>query len=88
MLNSEVIEYLDSNVLFWACSVTSAEGYKVSEALRENGYPFVAVIVLKSNRMTVVSRFEGLTRPNLFLNKLRDVISDNDAYLVVARADR
>jgi len=28
-------------------------------ALRENTYPFLAVIVLKDNRMTVVARIEG-----------------------------
>jgi len=31
----------------------------VSMALRENTYPFLAVIVLKDNRMTVVARIEG-----------------------------
>ena len=31
----------------------------VSQALRENTYPFLALIVLRDNRMTVVARIEG-----------------------------
>ena len=31
----------------------------VSQALRENAYPFLAVIVLRDNRMSVVARIEG-----------------------------
>jgi FAS-associated factor 2 len=52
----EVISYINSNMLFWACSVTTSEGYRVSQALRENGYPFLAVIVLHDGRMSVVGR--------------------------------
>lgn len=33
----------------------------VSQALRENTYPFLAFILLKENRMTVVGRIEGVT---------------------------
>ena len=40
----------------WACSVDSVEGYRVSQALRENTYPFLAVIVQREFRMTVVGR--------------------------------
>jgi FAS-associated factor 2 len=31
----------------------------VSQALRENTYPFLALIVLRQNKMTVVARIEG-----------------------------
>jgi len=31
----------------------------VSQALRENTYPYLALIVLRQNRMTVVARIEG-----------------------------
>ena len=45
-----------NNALFWGCSVDSPEGYRVSQALRESTYPFLAVIVLRQNRMMVVGR--------------------------------
>ena len=43
----------EQNVIFWACSVDSGEGYRVSEALHESMYPFLAVIVLRQNRMMI-----------------------------------
>ena len=48
------------NVIVWACSVDTKEGYRVSQALRESSYPFLALIVLRQNKMMVVGRVEGL----------------------------
>ena len=45
-----------NNALFWGCSVDTQEGYRVSLALRESTYPFLAVIVLRQNKMMVVGR--------------------------------
>lgn len=58
-----VISYINrNNLLFWACSVNLPEGYRVSQALHENTYPFLALIALKdNNRMTVVRKYEGKT---------------------------
>ena len=33
--------------------------FVVSQALRENTYPFLALVVLRDNKMTVVARIEG-----------------------------
>nr|CAD7426099.1 unnamed protein product [Timema monikensis] len=84
----EVIAYINANMLFWACSVTSSEGYRVSQALRENGYPFLALIVLRENRMTVVGRLEGPVESDELLQRLRTVVSENEIALIAARADR
>ena len=43
----------ERNLIFWGCSLESGEGYRVSEALRESTYPFLAVIVLRQNRMMI-----------------------------------
>lgn len=56
LCNPEVIEFINSNCLMWACSVDSLEGYRVSQALRENTYPFLALVVQREFRMTVVGR--------------------------------
>lgn len=62
LIHKEVVNYISrNNIIFWACSIDSPEGYRVSQALRENTYPFLALIVLKNNRMTVVRKFEGQT---------------------------
>ena len=44
--------------------------------------------MLRDNRMTVVGRLEGPQNSNNLIEKLRSLISDNEAYLVMARADR
>ncbi|KAJ8322057.1 hypothetical protein KUTeg_000528 [Tegillarca granosa] len=59
LANPEVVEYINARMLFWACNTNSPEGYRVSQALRENTYPFLALIVLRQNKMTVVARIEG-----------------------------
>ncbi|XP_065343992.1 FAS-associated factor 2 isoform X1 [Cloeon dipterum] len=82
-------EYLRSaNWLLWGCDVNSAEGYRVSQALRENSYPFLAVAVLKGQRMTVVSRYEGHIQPEDLVPLLRTVVTENEASLVAVRAER
>jgi len=83
-----VIELVNDNCLFWGCGVDSTEGYRVSQSLRENTYPFLAVIVQREYRMTVVGRIEGFVNAQVFLEQLRGIMSDNEAFLVVARAER
>lgn len=62
LTHKEVISYLSrNNLIFWACSVDLPEGHKTSQALRENTYPFLALIVLKNSHMTIVRKFEGKT---------------------------
>ncbi|RWS24860.1 FAS-associated factor 2-like protein [Leptotrombidium deliense] len=86
---SEVVNYINrNNVLFWGCSVQLPEGYRVSQALRENTYPFLALIALKDNRMTVVKRFEGKTSVERLLSQMQQSIEDNEASLVAARLER
>ncbi|XP_063602128.1 FAS-associated factor 2-like [Penaeus indicus] len=83
-----LVEYVNNTMVFWGCSVTTAEGYRVSQALRENAYPFLALIVLRDNRMTVVGRLEGPCTPAKLTEQLQLIVRDNEAYLVVARAER
>ena len=56
MSNEGFQDLVRENMLFWGCSVNKPEGYRTSQALRENTYPFLALIVLKNNKMTIVSR--------------------------------
>ncbi len=77
------------NVIVWACSVDTAEGYRVSQALRESTYPFLALIVLRQNKMMVVGRVEGyLGNAEDLCQRLEVVIRDNEAYIVAASAER
>ncbi|KAH3712656.1 hypothetical protein DPMN_072409 [Dreissena polymorpha] len=86
--NEDFIRFVDTSMLFWACDTNSPEGYRVSQALRENRYPFLALIVLRQSRMTVVARIEGPIEPGDLINRLEVLMSDNESSLVAARADR
>lgn len=70
-----------NNLVFWACSVNYPEGYRASQALRENTYPFLALIGLKENRMTVVRRFEGQTNVERLLRYVIETIPCSRATL-------
>ncbi|XP_071110343.1 FAS-associated factor 2-like [Haliotis cracherodii] len=85
---TEVTDFVNGRLLFWACSTNSPEGYRVSQALKENTYPFLCLIVLRDNRMTVVARIEGPLESREMVNRLERVMEDNEASLVAARADR
>jgi len=76
------------NVIVWACSVDTKEGYRVSQALRESSYPFLALIVLRQNKMMVVGRVEGCISLEALIERLEVVIRDNEAYIVAASAER
>ncbi|XP_015909048.1 FAS-associated factor 2 isoform X2 [Parasteatoda tepidariorum] len=86
--NPEVVNFVNTSFIFWGCSVNSPEGYRVSQALRENTYPFLAIIVLRDNRMTVVARIEGQTDPSLLIERLQLIMNDNEASLIAARHER
>lgn len=58
----EVVNYIKRNsLIFWACSIDRKEGYLVSKIMRENTYPFLALVALKSNRMIIAKKFQGKT---------------------------
>ncbi|VDI32867.1 FAS-associated factor 2 [Mytilus galloprovincialis] len=86
--NNDVIDFINSSMLFWSCNTNSPEGYRVSRALRENTYPFLALIVLRQNKMTVVARIEGPIEPVELTRRLERLMSENETSLVAARADR
>ncbi|XP_059170313.1 FAS-associated factor 2-like isoform X2 [Physella acuta] len=89
LCSDNLITFVNSSMLFWACNTSSPEGYRVSQALREHAYPFLAVIVLRENRMSVVARIEGsITGTQELIDRLEQVMAENETSLVAARAER
>ncbi|KAL5110318.1 FAS-associated factor 2 [Taenia crassiceps] len=102
LLDPIFLDFLNSTeqLLFWACSVNSAEGYRVSQILRENTYPFIGVVGLSSNpaylqtsfgsptRMALLGRIEGLNSAPVLIQHLTNIMNDHQATLVAERADR
>ena len=87
--NNDVMQQIEeSNILFWGCSVRKSEGHRVSQALRENTYPFLAMIVLRQHRMVVVGRQEGLVEADTLVQWIRNTITEYEAFIVAARVER
>ncbi|XP_033220467.1 FAS-associated factor 2 [Belonocnema kinseyi] len=86
--NEDVVRCINMHTLFWACNVQSGEGYKVAEALKSGTYPFLALIVLKDNRMTIVGRMEGTPSPEELIERLQTLVDNNEMNLIQARTER
>ncbi len=68
--------------------MNSEEGVRVSYILRENTYPFLALIVLKQSRMVVCERVEGTVGKEELIQRLERAIRENEGELVVERHER
>lgn len=57
LTSQEMIDFLNSHaVIFWSCSIDKVEGRRVVHALHAKTYPYVGVIILRENVMTLVAR--------------------------------
>ena len=88
LCNQELRSYISDNFIVWGCSVKYPEGQRVSEALRESTYPFLAVIVLRQHRMVVVGRQEGYIQPQPLVAWLEQTVREYESFIVAARVDR
>ncbi|CAG2112805.1 unnamed protein product [Medioppia subpectinata] len=89
IISQRFIDFLTQhNVIFWASSVNYTEGYSVSQQLRESTYPFVALIALKNNRMTVVRKLEAITHLEPLLAQLNASVEHNRSSLLQELRER
>jgi FAS-associated factor 2 len=86
--NREVIDYVNRNMLFWACDISSPEGYRVSHSMNARSYPLMVIIALRDNKMTVMGRLEGDCTGEELLGRMQRVVNDNERWLNAARHDR
>lgn len=83
-----VIEYINRNMLFWACDTATPEGFRVSQSVNARAYPLMVVVGLRANKMVIMARLEGDCPADELLRRIRMVVDDNDVWLSQARADR
>ncbi|XP_014236686.1 FAS-associated factor 2 [Trichogramma pretiosum] len=84
----EVIRFINTNTLFWACNIKSGEGYKVAEALRVGTYPFLATIVLKEHKMTIVGKMVGLVQSSTMIRRMQELTEEYESSLSTERHER
>ncbi|BFZ11435.1 hypothetical protein BsWGS_14473 [Bradybaena similaris] len=83
------VGFVNSRMIVWACSTDGPEGQCVSRALGQMNHPFLAVIVLRENQMSVVARFEGHVPGVLeLMAQLEQVMARSQSSLIAARAQR
>lgn len=83
-----VIEYINQRMLFWACDISSPEGYRVSHSINARSYPTMVMVGLRANKMIIMGRMEGDCSGAELLRRLKTVVDENDVWLSQARADR
>uniref|UniRef100_A0A0K8W759 FAS-associated factor 2-B n=1 Tax=Bactrocera latifrons TaxID=174628 RepID=A0A0K8W759_BACLA len=86
--NQSTIDFINRNMLFWGCDVSSPEGYRVSHTLNMHVFPTMVLIAQRNHRMIVVGRFEGDCTPEELIRRMQTVISANEIWLSQARSDR
>lgn len=86
--NAQVIEYINRRMLFWACDVSSPEGYRVSHSINAKVYPVLVIIALRANKMVIMGRMEGYCNAEELIRRMETVVNDNEVWLNQARSER
>uniref|UniRef100_A0A1B0D6K7 Uncharacterized protein n=1 Tax=Phlebotomus papatasi TaxID=29031 RepID=A0A1B0D6K7_PHLPP len=76
--DSQVIAYINRNMLFWACDIASPEGYRVSHSINARTYPIMVVVGMRWNKMIIMGRMEGDCSAEELLRRLQTVVTDNE----------
>lgn len=88
LANPEVIEFINNNMLFWACDIKTPEGYRVSHSINTRSYPAIVVVGVREHKMVIIGRMEGDCAPAEFIGRLQSVINDNKIWLTQERQER
>ncbi|XP_053694542.1 FAS-associated factor 2 [Sabethes cyaneus] len=86
--NTQVVEYVNRRMLFWACDISSPEGYRVSHSINARTYPVLVIIALRANKMVIMGRMEGHCSAEELIRRMDTVVNDNEVWLNQARHDR
>lgn len=86
--NSDVIEYINSNMLLWGCDITTPEGYRVSHSMNIRSYPTLVIVGQRQHKMIIMGRMEGDCTAYELINRLRLIVSENKIWMTRARQDR
>lgn len=89
LADPEVLEFISTNgMLFWACDVSSPEGYRVSHSINIRTYPAVVIIGVREHKMVIMGRMEGHCSAPEFVRRLQSVVNDNKIWMTQERNER
>ncbi|CAG8478610.1 10070_t:CDS:2 [Ambispora gerdemannii] len=94
LTSQDLIRFLrDNDILVWVGNIRNKEAYMVNNKLEATTYPFVAIIVLQTSngmngKMVTVDRIEGLSTPNVLIDRLTNQINQHNPGLQHIRHER
>lgn len=88
LADADVIEYINTNMLFWACDISTPEGYRVSHSINTRLYPAIIIVGVREHKMVIMGRMEGFCAAAEFLRRLQSVVDDNKIWLTQERQER
>lgn len=73
---SDLLEFLHQHqVVVWGGNVRYTEAYQVSHTLQATTYPFLAIVALQTNKMSVMDRIEGPVTSAGIIRRFESVIA-------------
>ena len=82
----EVSDYCDRSAVTWAGQIWDTEAYALSQQLRVSTYPFVAVLMCRSEvEVEIVDRVQGKIEAGSLLNRFRNVMASFETHINTVR---
>ncbi|XP_031627240.1 FAS-associated factor 2 isoform X2 [Contarinia nasturtii] len=89
LADPEVLEFINTNgMLFWACDISTPEGYRVSHSISVRSCPAVTIIGVREHKMVIMGRMEGHCSATEFVRRLQSVVNDNKIWMTQERNER
>lgn len=88
LADADVIEYINTNMLFWSCDIASPEGYRVSHSIGARSYPAVVIVGVREHKMVIMGRMEGFCEAAEFIRRVQSIVNENKIYLNQQRQER
>ncbi|KAI7738133.1 hypothetical protein M8C21_014542 [Ambrosia artemisiifolia] len=83
-----LVEFVNENFVAWGGSIRGSEGFKMSNSLKADRFPFCAVVMAATNqRIALLQQVEGPKSPEEMLTILQRVLEESAPVLVTARLD-
>lgn len=75
LCSQSLSRFINQNMVFWAGSVWDAEGYGLSTQLKASTYPFLSLLLCRSNReVQVADRIQGHIEERELIDRLQNVM--------------
>jgi hypothetical protein len=80
--------FVDGEMMMWAGQIWDAEAYSLSIQLRTTTFPFLALLVCKSDKVVqIVRRFEGFEEEAVLIEALQNSVNAQRSTLARMRAE-